>query len=386
MAFFEEQQSVSMMRQYLKISILLLCVSVWAGCGDDNEAGVEPVVEENTKSRAAISGSRIAWDFTTLKRVSTGESGYHAYARLIQLHDKSLICVYESNGRIATVRSSDLGVTWSAPVIVAAKPAGYNNTVPDIMQLRDNSILVSYNPRPHDPLEPAKRFGIRTKKSYDGGLTWRDERLLYEAGYQFENGCWEPAPIQLPNGEVQVYFANEGPYTSSSEQNISMVSSNDGGLTWTSQPKTVSFRAGKRDGMPSPLLLQNGKDIVVAIEDDGVGNFKPYTVRTTLANNWATPVTGSSSDRDNSLVDPLGSSIYAGAPYIRQLKTGETIMSYQGTEGRTNHLNNSEMKVVIGNSEAKGFNRKTVPFVIPGNTNGLWNSLAVLDDGTVVAV
>ncbi|WP_181304533.1 sugar-binding protein [Rufibacter sp. XAAS-G3-1] len=361
-------------------------MGTWAGCGDDKDTAVEPTVEEKTKSRTAISGSRIAWDFSTLKRVSAAETGYNAYARVIQLQDKSLLCVYESNGRIVTVKSNDLGASWAAPVMVAPKPAGFNNTVPDILQLKDNSILVSYNPRPHDPLEPSKKFGIRTKKSYDGGLTWRDERLLYEAGYQFENGCWEPAPIQLPSGEVQVYFANEGPYTSSSEQDISMVRSTDQGLTWSSQPVTVSFRAGRRDGMPSPLLLQNGRDLVVAIEDNAIGEFKPYTVRTTVANNWKTPVSGTSPDRNSSLAEPLASNIYAGAPYIRQLRNGETIMSYQGTENRTNSINNAEMKVVLGNDQAKDFNRKTVPFVLPGNVNGLWNSVSVLEDNTVIAL
>ncbi len=368
-----------------RLGILLLCMCTWVGCGDDNEPDIGPSGEEKTKTKPFVSGSRIAWDVSTLRKVSQ-DAGYNSYARVIQLHNKSLISVYESNGRIATVRSNDLGSTWSAPTIVAAKPNGYDNTVPDIIELDDQSILVCYNPRPHNPLGPSKRFGIRTKKSYDGGLTWKDERLLYEAGYQFENGCWEPSAIQLPTGELQVYFANEGPYTASSEQNITMVRSHDNGLSWLPQPVTVSFRAGRRDGMPAPLLLQNGRDIVVAIEDNGVGDFKPYTVRTTVSENWRTPVGGTSENRHYALAEALNSSIYAGAPYLRQLKHGETVMSYQGTENRTNNINNAEMKVVIGNEEAKSFNRKTVPFTIPANASGLWNSVSVLDDNTVVAL
>eukprot|EP01031_Cornospumella_fuschlensis_P008200 gene8200-10116_t len=114
--------------------------------------------------------------------------------------------------------------------------------VPDILELKDSSILVCYNPRPAGN-EPSKRFAIRTKKSYDGGNTWQDESLLYEADYRFENGCWEPSAIQLSNGEIQLFFANEGVYTNSTEQNISMFRSNDNGLTWTKKPEMVSFRA-----------------------------------------------------------------------------------------------------------------------------------------------
>lgn len=372
------------MLKVTKVGVLLLGLLVWTGCGDD-EPEVTPSTEEKTKNKPAITGSRIGWDYSTFKKVSAPGARYNGYARVIQLQDKSLMCVYEADGRVLIVRSSDLGATWSGPITVAAKPASFNNAVPDILQLNDGSILVCYNPRPHD-IDPSRRFGIKTKKSYDGGLTWRDERLLYQAGYQFENGCWEPSAIQLPDGEIQLYFANEGPYTSSSEQNISMLRSFDNGLTWTSQPEIVSFRPGRRDGMPSPLLLQNGKDIVVAIEDNGVGEFKPYTVRTTVSDSWSTPVGANSPNRNYSLIESLNSSIYAGAPYLRQLKTGETVMSYQGTEGRTNNISSADMKVVIGNSEAKNFDRKSVPFSIRANSSGLWNSINVLDDNTVIAL
>lgn len=369
-----------------KVGLIFLCLSTWICCSSDGDPKAPPISEE-IQSRPAVEGIRIAWDYSTLRRVSSPETGarYNGYARIIQLHDQSLLCVYEADGNVVTVKSNDLGDKWSAPVTVAAKPAGFNMAVPDILELNDQSILVCYNPRPH-AIDPSRKFGIRTKKSYDGGLTWKDERLLYQAGYQFENGCWEPAAIQLPSGEIQLFFANEGPYTYSAEQNISLLRSTDNGLTWTEQPEIVSFRAGKRDGMPSPLLLQNGQDIVVAIEDNGSGDFKPYTIRSTIGNSWASTVNANSPDRSYALAKKINDFVYAGAPYLRQLKTGETILSYQGTEGRENKLATSEMKVVIGNDEAREFNRKTSPFAIPENKSGLWNSLSVLEDNTVVAL
>jgi hypothetical protein len=44
------------------------------------------------------------------------------------------------------------------------------------------------------------------------------------------------------------------------------------------------------------------------------------------------------------------------------------------------------MKVVIGDEEARNFNRKSTPFIIKSDKSGLWNSISVLDDNTVVAL
>jgi len=337
------------------------------------------------KSLPPVGGIRLAWDYSTLKKVSTTDVRNAGYARMIQLHDGSLICVYEGDGNTVAVKSNDEGKTWGEQIMIAPKENGVNMAVPDILQLADHSLLAMYNPRPRGN-DSTKRFAIRTKRSTDGGKIWGDERVLYQAGSKFQDGCWEPSAIQLPSGEIQLFFANERDYTKSNEQNISMVRSKDGGLTWTANREIVSFRKGSRDGMPVPVLLQNKKEMAYAIEDNGFKNFKPYIIRSTLQNNWQITVNAGSADRNYALSDKIPDSIYAGAPYLRQLKTGETILSYQGTEGRINNMNHSEMKVVIGDADARNFTRKSSPFKLAENKSGLWNSLSVLNDNTVVAL
>jgi hypothetical protein len=334
-------------------------------------------------TKPPVEGIRIAWDHGTLSKVSAAGGGY---ARLIKLDDNSLICVYEVAGSTVCVKRVDGGKTWSEPIVIAPRENGVAMAVPDILQLKDQSLLACYNPRPGRGADTSKHFGIKTKKSYDGGQTWTDERMLYQADNKFDNGCWEPSAIQLPDGDIQLYFANEGEYRTSNEQNISMVSSKDGGLTWTTKPKIVSFRPHSRDGMPVPVLLNNGKEIVYAIEDNGFKNFKPYIIRSTVDKSWPKTVGANDANRTYALANKIQDSIYAGAPYLRQLKTGETILSYQGTEGRMNDMNHSEMKVVIGDDHAMNFSRKTVPFKLAPEKSGLWNSLSVLDDNTVVAL
>lgn len=334
-------------------------------------------------------GKTIAWEQASLKRLApmAGRSvGYCGYPRMIQLYDKTLICVYEvGGGSIECIKSADLGNNWSAPVVIATRQNGINMAVPEILELNDHSLLVSYNPRP-SPISPSNHFGIRTKKSYDGGLTWKDERLLYEAGTKFEDGCWEPSQIQLPSGEIQLFFSDEGIYTSSNEQNISIFKSLDNGLTWTTQPQIVSFRSGRRDGMPVPILLKDKNEILFSIEDNAVGEFKPSIIRTTIADNWKTVTRATSENRNAALAKPLHDTIYAGAPYLRQLKTGETILSYQGTEGRNMDWSHSCMFVAIGDADGKNFTNQSIPFNVALNKQALWNSLCVLDDDTIIAL
>lgn len=371
--------------QLLRINFILLITSLlWQGCvGTQLSTKTDPP----TKIEVRKASKRLEWDQKTLRKVSSSANGegYCGYARILELPDKSLLCIYEANGNIVSVKSTDSGGSWSLPSTVATKRNSINVTVPDILKLADGSLLIMYNLRPTQ-IDPSRRFGIAVKKSLDNGNTWKEEKVLYQAGYQFENGCWEPAAIQLPNGQIQLYFANEGPYTSSSEQNISMLRSNDGGHTWTSNPEIVSFRKGSRDGMPVPLLLQSS-NIVVAIEDNGVVNFKPYIISNTLEESWKTTVGAPDKNRSYALALSVSDTVYAGSPYIRQLSTGETILSYQGTDGRaSNSMSNADMKVVVGDRSAANFELKSTPFIIPANQSALWNSVAVLNDDTIIAL
>lgn len=327
----------------------------------------------------------IAWDSSTLTRVSAPTDGYCGYARMIQLHDQTLLTVYEARGNVLCVHSKDLGRTWSSPVSIASGEDGINMAVPDIVQLKDNSLIACYNPRPFK-IDTMRHFEIRIKRSSDGGYTWGSGQTLYRAGYEFANGCWEPSAIQLPSGEIQLFFANEGPYTQTNEQEISLLRSYDNGLSWSHHPETVSFRPGKRDGMPVPVLLHDKQEVAVAIEDNADGNFKPYIITNTLVQNWGQTVGGDGSGRSYALQEKMPPEIYAGAPFLRQLKSGETILSYQGTEGRTNKMEYAEMKVVVGDDQARGFSGKSVPFRVPADKCGLWNSICILDDDAIVAL
>lgn len=327
----------------------------------------------------------IEWDTKTLCHVANG-----GYARMVELKNGKLVTVYAaSNGNTEIVFSNDKGNRWSAPVIVAAKSNNIRMDAPTIILLNDNSLMACYNPRPSfRNTDTSTYFAIRIAKSYDSGLTWKDDQLLYEASYQFKDGCWEPSALQLPSGEIQLFFSNEGIYTNSDEQNISLLRSFDNGKTWTANPEIVSFRKGSRDGMPVPVYLPQSKEILFSIEDNGFVNFKPYIIRSTLKNDWHNIITANIPYRKYALRDSLEEKVYAGAPYLCKLQNGNTLLSYQSTQFRKGKqdVHNAEMIVVIGDAEGLNFTNATVPFKIPANATALWNSITVLKDQTVVAL
>ena len=331
---------------------------------------------------ARYNGSRIFWDSRTPVTIFNGGG----YGRLIELNDGRLMACCESGG-IKVSFSSNQGKSWSSPTLIAPNVNNTPNCVPDLVQLSDGTILVAYNPRPSTPYTEDRRFGIRLRRSTTGGKTWSNEIFVYDADCTFENGCWEPSFLELPSGELQLYFADESPYTQSGEQQISLCRSFDGGLTWT-EPQRISFRSGYRDGMPVPVLLNDKRNIVVAIEDNGwsgVGDFVPTTVRTTVSSNWknGSYVSGTSNQRDRCVNHSYCPVAKGGAPYLRVLPGGETVLSHQSTYGDGDNM---KMYVYVGNKLAKDFKAMSRPFY-QGTTKGCWwNSLAVIDTGIVVAI
>lgn len=352
-----------------------------------------PDTQNAPQKGEAIDGIRLAWDYSSMQRIApaNGRSlDWAGYPRVKKTTDGKILVTYETNGNIEMVQSTNNGTSWSDPVVVFKKHTvsgidgesiTINKANGEFIELQNGDWVMACNYRPQkDDTAP---FSIAVKRSSDKGITWSEPQIIYQAGTRFSDGCWEPALLQLPTGELQVYFANEGPYTQSNEQEISMIASFDNGQIWEQEIKTVSFRAGRRDGMPVPLLLE--EEIIVAIEDNNVSTFKPYLIRTSLANNWKTFVDASSTNRTYALKEKLPDDIYAGAPYLVRIPTGEVILSYQTTAHRSNNWELSTMEVAIGDKTGKNFEKRTNPFDVALNKEAKWNALALWDEHTICA-
>lgn len=86
----------------------------------------------------------ITWDSSTLRYAADG-----GYARMVELKNGILAIVYAArNGNVKIVFSNDKGNHWSSPTVVAAEKNGIRMDAPGILLLKDNSLMVCYNPRP----------------------------------------------------------------------------------------------------------------------------------------------------------------------------------------------------------------------------------------------
>ncbi len=319
----------------------------------------------------------IVWNSATRVCIERGAT----YGRIARLTNGDLLCAYEKAGQAWAARSKDDGKTWSDKQIVRELPyAGAANA--ELLVLRGGRVLYFYNQRPRDKKH---RFAIGMCVSDNHGLTWKSQKNAYEAGSEPGRGCWEPAALQLPSGEIQLFFANEFPYPKNDDQEITRMRSQDEGRTW-SKPEIVSLRIGHRDGMPVPILLQKQSDITVAIEDNGMkpGNsLQPALLSISSGKNAPVINGGDTIRRWEAIEPPLGERVYAGAPYLAQMPSGETVLSCQSNEGGRKE---AQMAVYVGDQTAHHFKRKSIPFPSPENVSGSWNALFVKNARTITAI
>ena len=202
--------------------------------------------------------------------------------------------------------------------------------------------------------------------------------------------------LELPDGTVQIYFADETPYwkKGSKWQNISVIESVDGGTSW-SAPRVVSQNGSHRDGMPVTMLLDGMIYMAIETSEEGA-RLHPIVVRTTIENNWKTPVKKDSPDRFHPFRKSLKSDVvYSGAPYM--IATDNYIVySYQiadaSDDKRDNDSRHATMEVqVCPKNEIKDgyFNTmraSTRPIDTDQSTEAaLWNSLCDLGGDEILA-
>jgi len=330
--------------------------------------------------------SRIYWDMSTRCVPLSPPSGY---GRMIQLQDGRLMMTGGAWSRgVECTFSTDYGKTWSTPQLIIGNTPQWEMCNPDIIQLEDGTLLLGINPRPSQPYSEGRPFSIDVMRSTDGGKTWSDMIRVHTASHIGDDGCWEPAFLQLPSGEVHCYFSLE--LVGNNDQEIMLSRSFDNGATWT-KAQRVSYRQGHRDGMPVAILTDNG-EIVVTIEDNGqpgYDGFRATSFRCTLEQNWNNFwVDGNSANRSKLLMNDQDLKYRSAGPYIRKLSTGETVASWMGEKAGLENcgIDLYHHLVAVGDADARNFKCVNTSFYVPEGGRANWGSINVADDGCVYAI
>ena len=329
--------------------------------------------------------SRIFWDMGSRQTLFQGA----LYARMKELQDGRLIAVTNISDNIVVSFSSNKGLSWTTPATIATHPNMQHLFDAEVVQLSDGTIIIPYNIGTNQPYSDDRHYGVQLNISTDNGHSWGNPITVYTAGPDFGTGCWEPAILELPSGELHLYFSDESPFPgNNNDQCIQLTRSFDKGRTW-SNVETISYRPGARDGMPVPVII--GDSIIVTIEDSqwpGELTFVPVTLRSSIEENWRGITIPATSNRRNQVIDYSWTPrTWGGAPYLCVLPWGETVLSRQAyhESGSYDIMN---QYVYIGDEQARGFKAISQPF--PDNAESKvsveWNSIAVVDTGVVIAL
>lgn len=371
--------------------LLLLMGSLFYSCKDQPKHRLEQVASDSIPPRDTTTPHlRMVWNKQGQK--VSHEVYFAEYGRIRRLHGDTLLLVYHCGSRgnewdnIALRKSYNNGRTWQPAQLVVKDSLPnryYGFSTPDLLVLKNGWLVLAYTGRgkPDDSLHN----NIQVRLSKNKGLSWMPATIVSVGR------SWEPGMVQLPDGEIELFFSTELSSSRRSwnrpEQKIILVTSHNNGLTW-SQGKQIAFMKGGRDGMPVPVVLKNNKGIAVILES--VHSLKsPYIIWSSLKKRWNYPKLPF--EENGRRWYGAAGKLWAGAPYLIQLPTGETVVSVQDTGGRkinryTDWKKNT-MLVMVGNSVAKNFTGVTYPW--PGlsvHEGTYFNSLFLKNDSTIWAV
>lgn len=354
---------------------------------------------------------RISWDYHTFQELSninvSNKEGYVEkelhYPRVKKLSDGSLLLTFNNHHfgwNIYAMRSEDEGKTWSDAQMLreqhkAKSTVGNDEKVfvnPEFIELQDGRIMLAYQWRYkngyHDIPNTNENCGVEIMYSHDKGKTFSAPREMYRGR------CWEPAMLQLPSGEIQMYITSSQEVVNKvSNPRTVVIRSFDGGDTWQgkklatyrdAEPVSRTFdERSSYDGMPTAVWLDDNKGIAMPIEVWSgrlVVDQTPMIVKTDAEVNWRgdQEKIANEGGPEYPYKKQLNKDFIGYGPYSTKLKTGEVVVvsngMYKGEQG---------IWAFVGDKKADNFRFATSPFV------GHWGSIddigsnKVLVSGTV---
>ena len=341
-------------------------------------------------NHAAEEAPRIVWDRASDRVVSHTDKAA-AYPRAKRLTNGEILLGYHHGGgfgeygeSVALRRSGDGGRTWSAARDVDGPEDafwGFSNL--DFIELTPGRIVLvtagrgkAAKDKPQF-ISECERSELRLRFSDDYGATWGAPQSVARG----RGRVWEPSIVQLPGGELEIYYANEAPELMRGgrlDQRIELVRSLDRGGTW-SAPVEISQHPGARNGMPGAMVLKNGR---VACAQEMVREPHSPWITQTL---HGKPVEEYIAQRRYS---------FGAAPFLFRAPDDTTLLVFHSGHEKPPAPKGSEVPwmfanifVQLGDAEAKNFGAATLPWPeLDARTGAFFPSLLMKDDRTVVVL
>lgn len=356
---------------------------------------------------------RISWDKSSYQEVRdayVSNLGYiehdFYYPRAKRLSDSSILLSYSNHHYgfdIYACRSEDDASTWGNAVCIAHS---YDTTYvtskgmtapdrivyvnPDFIELQDGRLIMAFQWRYYkgyaDLPKTNENCGIMVSFSSDKGRSWTKPREVYRGR------CWEPAFLQLPSGEIQMYItSSQDIKDKTSFPRTMLIRSFDGGETWQGKAtcgihdnEVVSRSFDDRfayDGMPTAVLLDDNKGIVVPLESwhgKFVVDQTPIVVKTTMDENWHLDHEKvlSEGGPDYPMKKEVNKDLQGYGPYSCKLPGGEVVVlcngTYKGVQG---------IWTLIGDKTADNFHFASAPFT----SDEYWGNIDYIGGNKVIA-
>lgn len=383
----------------------LLCIC----CGND-ESRDEPVIEDPQITIRSIAdlnrrtpvidshkdeeNNSLELDFRRTKELSSElatSSPY--YPRVKKITDEAYILFYQDHQtgdkNIYYALSKDLLSWGTSRPLFSTYPHGndmrkfatadaiilHNGDILAVCSFRDDK---GYSTRPQDS-------GLMLRRSTDKGNTWNEEEIIYIGSN------WEPYLLQLPSGEIQIYFTDNDPTEGIRNSGTSIIRSYDNGKTWIPEKGQLPVRVCRQytytnddDGvkiysgqMSVARLLHDNNTIAVVCEArltyGGVYCISMYY----STDNWARSI----GQNEEGPADHNWN-IWTGAgPYLSLFPSGESVMSYGAKIGAER---SNRMTLVLTGLSARDFDNKR-PFYPFGNyALGFWGCTEIDDPHTLI--
>ncbi len=380
-----------------------------AGPGGSEPGDVIHTIDQLNKAEPVLNDHADDWDKSSLEpnfRQYTEVTGDRLrireanYPRIKKVADDRYLLFYQ-DARVAQniyysvssdLKEWGLGLTLftSRSITVNGESDTLCYSTCDAAVLQNGDILAVASFRSSRNFRRTNEFnGLAMRVSSDGGRTWGEEQIIYKGSN------WEPQILQLPSGEIQVYFTHGGPKIQPQMEagiptsqmvpssGTAIIRSFDGGKTWdpyVMEPPYAAHRVSQQyaytkngiqvftDQMPCAILLNNSDTIALAMESLFVrdGQNVLYITTAYSDDNWAI---GLGIDEEGP-ADKQENLWHGAAPYLRQFPSGETILSY----------NQKRFQIRLGDSLARRFGDPLFPL----NGTGRWGSLELIQSHIVV--